>query len=286
MPLLLRAPAWPPFFSPPGPSLCSLLFFPATPFAPPGGLRRASLFSQPDERKPLRRLCNLLHSESLAVICFPEGKPCEPHGTTRLLECSAHNYSTNYSETRLDTHRTNRSDFRLPSPEDRSGGDPVAAREDASDRPPRGPEPPHTPHPRGVFPPVARLKLLTPSIGTRIMALGVPASILGLIVSGDCSGETIYTDRHGRKIHFPIAPPKEPPTQMQVDVRTRFKSAQQEYMALAPIDKEDWELLTKRASMCMTGQNLFISVAMKRNQGILDTIMQQTGVTVVSPTPV
>ncbi len=118
------------------------------------------------------------------------------------------------------------------------------------------------------------------------MALGIPASILGLIVSGDCSGETIYTDRHGRKIHFPVAPPKKPPTQMQIDIRARFTAAQAEYMTLSPIDREDWELLTKRASLCMTGQNLFISVAMRRTYGTLDTIVKQTGISVIPPTPV
>lgn len=118
------------------------------------------------------------------------------------------------------------------------------------------------------------------------MALGISASLLGLIVSGDIDGLTIYTDRFGRKVAYPKAPPKEPPTQMQVDVRARFKSAQAEYMALTATEKADYELLTKAASLCLTGQNLFISVAMKRNFGILDTLMSQTGINVTPPTPV
>ena len=118
------------------------------------------------------------------------------------------------------------------------------------------------------------------------MALGIPASLLGLIASGDVDGITIYTDRHGRKVAYPKAPPKEPPTQMQVDVRAKFKAAQAEYMGLTPQQKEDYELLTKAASLCMTGQNIFISTAMRHTQGILDTIQLQTGITVVPPTPV
>jgi hypothetical protein len=118
------------------------------------------------------------------------------------------------------------------------------------------------------------------------MALGIPASIIGLIVSGDVDGVTIYTDRHNRKVVFPKAPPKEPPTQMQVDVRNRFKAAQAEYMGLTAPQKHDYELLTKRAGLCLTGQNIFIHVAMKRTQGTLDTLQHQTGITVVSPTPV
>ncbi len=118
------------------------------------------------------------------------------------------------------------------------------------------------------------------------MALGISPNLLGLIVSGDVGGITIYTDRHGRKVAYPKAPPKEPPTQMQIDSRAKFKSAQAEYMALTSSEKQAYELLTKAANLCMTGQNIFISTAMRHTQGILDTIMLQTGITVVSPTPV
>lgn len=118
------------------------------------------------------------------------------------------------------------------------------------------------------------------------MALGIPASALGLIVSGDVDGLTIYTDRHGRKVAYPKAPPKEPPTQMQVDVRARFTAAQAEYMGLSVPEKHAYELLTKAVALCMTGQNLFISVAMKRTFGILETLQLQTGISVTPPTPV
>jgi len=134
----------------------------------------------------------------------------------------------------------------------------------------------------------------TPSISTRhfekngapVVALGIPASVIGLIVSGDVDGITIYTDRYNRKVAYPKAPPKEPPTQMQVDVRNRFKSAQAEYMGLTPLQKEAYESLTKKANLCMTGQNLFIHVAMKLTYGTLTTLQEQTGVTVVPPSPV
>ncbi len=118
------------------------------------------------------------------------------------------------------------------------------------------------------------------------MALGIPPNIIGLLVSGDIDGLTIYTDRHNRKVAYPKRPPKEPPTQMQVDVRNRFGSAQAEYMGLTPSEKADYEFLTKAVGLCMTGQNLFIHVAMKRTQATLDTLQQQTGISVIAPTPV
>lgn len=118
------------------------------------------------------------------------------------------------------------------------------------------------------------------------MALGISANLIGLIVSGDVDGITIYTDRHARKVAYPKAPPKEPPTQMQIDIRARFKAAQSEYMALTAAEKRAYELLTKAAALCLTGQNLFISVAMKRTFGILTTLQEQTGYNVTPPTPV
>lgn len=118
------------------------------------------------------------------------------------------------------------------------------------------------------------------------MALGISANLIGLIVSGDVDGITIYTDRYSRKVAYPKAPPKEPPTKMQIDVRARFKAAQAEYMDLSAAEKTNYELLTKAAALCLTGQNLFISVAMKRNYEILTTLQEQTGYSVTPPSPV
>lgn len=116
------------------------------------------------------------------------------------------------------------------------------------------------------------------------MALGIPASALGLIVSGDVDGLTIYTDRHGRKVAYPKAPPKEPPTISQVNLRERFRLAQAQYMALSPAGRADWEQISVRSGICMTGQNLLIHVAMKHSLALLDTLMNQTGVSVAPPT--
>lgn len=115
------------------------------------------------------------------------------------------------------------------------------------------------------------------------MALGIPASVIGLIVSGDVDGLTIYTDRYGRKVAYPKAPPKEPPTEFQTYYRNRFKTAQANYMALTASQKKDYEDLVKAANLCMTGQNLWIHVATKGTFGTLDTLMQQTGITVIPP---
>ncbi len=116
------------------------------------------------------------------------------------------------------------------------------------------------------------------------MAFTYPIDLLGFTVSGDIGGLTAYTDRFGKKVFYPKSPPKEPPTAMQVVVRTAFKNAQAEYSAKPPSVKYDWECLANRANLCMTGQNLYIHTAMVHDFDCLDTLMRQTGVTVDHPT--
>lgn len=118
------------------------------------------------------------------------------------------------------------------------------------------------------------------------MALGIPANVIGLIVSGDVDGLTIYTDRYGRKVAYPKSPPKEPPTDFQIYYRGRFKTAQANYMALTVPQKAAYENLTKASNLCMTGQNLWIHVALKHTFGLLNTLQEQTGISVIPPDPI
>ena len=118
------------------------------------------------------------------------------------------------------------------------------------------------------------------------MAYTVPWHLIGLQISGDIGPYTIYTDRHARKVVFPKAPPKEPPSEFQIDLRARFKSAQAEYMAQTDQVKAEIEAATKKLSIPLTGQNLWISIAMKANFEVLQTIRDQSGINLATPTAV
>jgi len=109
------------------------------------------------------------------------------------------------------------------------------------------------------------------------------ANVLGLQVSGDLGPFTIYTDRHGVKVIYPKSPPKEPPSPAQAWQRARFQRAQQDYMALTDETKRAWETLAYHASLCMTGQNLYISIVLKNDYTGLATLIAQTGVFVPDP---
>lgn len=118
------------------------------------------------------------------------------------------------------------------------------------------------------------------------MAFTFPIHALGFTVSGDVGPFTVYTDRFGKKVFYPRSPPKSPATDLQLAVRTRFMSAQDQYMQLSPADKQLWERLVQRSNLCMTGQNLLIHVAMMHTFAMLNTLIQQTGITVDPPDPV
>lgn len=108
------------------------------------------------------------------------------------------------------------------------------------------------------------------------VALTVPAQVMGLIVSGDVAGYTIYTDMRGRKVAFPVAPPKEPPSPPQIAHRERFRQAVAAYLALSAEQRATLELCVQRASLALTGLNLYIAIALKNQTGLVETLERQT----------
>lgn len=106
---------------------------------------------------------------------------------------------------------------------------------------------------------------------------GIPYAVLGARLAGDLGGVTCYTDRFGRKTVYPIAPPKHLPSPQQIETRSRFRQAQQLYMALSAGEKHNLEEATRAASLCLTGQNLFISACLKGMNEQMQKIGEQTG---------
>lgn len=138
----------------------------------------------------------------------------------------------------------------------------------------------------GLYPCYWPKLLSLPFLGHRIVSFTFPIHLLGLTVSGDVGPFTVYTDRFGKKVFFPKAPPKSPASDLQLLVRSRFMLAQTEYMSLSDADKLAYENLVRATNLCMTGQNLFIHVAMMHTFTFLDTLQRQAGIAVPAPSPV
>ncbi len=116
------------------------------------------------------------------------------------------------------------------------------------------------------------------------MAFTVPVNILGIQVSGDLGGLTIYTDRFGKKVPFPKSPPKEPPSPQQSHQRAKFAAAQKEWSTQTDQVKKDYEDLCRITNVPMTGQNLWIHTALRNDFTALETLQRQSGISVPSPT--
>lgn len=87
-------------------------------------------------------------------------------------------------------------------------------------------------------------------------------SLLGLQVSGDIDGLTIYTNRRGRIVWYPFAPPEKPPSEAQLRQRARFRVAQENWKLESATTRKNWEILVHRNSLPLTGQNLYISASL------------------------
>lgn len=107
--------------------------------------------------------------------------------------------------------------------------------------------------------------------------------MLGLIVSGDVGGITIYTNRHGRKVAYPKAPPTKPPSPLQTSQRNRFRDSMASWRELTNDQRTQWEDLSLAASLPMTGVNTWIHFALSGDDRALETLESQTRLTVTHP---
>lgn len=128
---------------------------------------------------------------------------------------------------------------------------------------------------------------LRPSVPQRVrpggrlllMAESIPINVLGMRVSGDLGGITIYTSMRGGKVAYPIDHPKKPPSADQLAHRDRFRWAQAAWSALSPGEKATLEDACRLLALSLTGQNLYISCAMRRTPETYATVARQAKMT-------
>jgi len=114
-----------------------------------------------------------------------------------------------------------------------------------------------------------------PRTTRRSSSHGEKLSLLGLWIKGDLAGLTCYTTRSRKKVFYPEAPPTKPPSPAQVIQRARFRTAQLAWKSLSPQEKQTLEDATNATSLCMTGQNLFISAALQHFDKAYHTVALQ-----------
>jgi len=118
------------------------------------------------------------------------------------------------------------------------------------------------------------------------LAWVIPYNLLGLTVSGDIGGTSIYTNKNGKIVWYPKAPPDKPPTRKQIHQRQRFSNAVNQWKMLTPAEKQALEDATKKVSAMATGQNVYVSDALRPNHQTIPTLARQSGLELPTPTPI
>jgi len=109
-------------------------------------------------------------------------------------------------------------------------------------------------------------------------------SWLGLLSWGDIAEFTLYRDRFRQLVIYPKQYPKSTVPAFQRRQRDLFKIAVEKWNSLTNDQRAQWSLAARRASLRMTGYNLFIAVALLPDPPALDTIARQTATVLYQPT--
>ena len=102
-------------------------------------------------------------------------------------------------------------------------------------------------------------------------------NLLGLRPTGDLGPLTGYTTKRGRGVWYLKAPPKEPPTGYQIHYRNLFRLVAMTWQALPRSKRDDWLDAARRASLRITGYNLFLWYYHTRDLAVIRTVEHQTG---------
>ena len=109
---------------------------------------------------------------------------------------------------------------------------------------------------------------------------------LGLDLSGDLGPYTVYTNARGRVVFYPRSPPTKPPSAAQRKQRQRFRAAQQQWSGISAVLKAQWERLVNANRLCLTGQNLYMSLALRPDDDGLATANNRANLSLTPPTPI
>lgn len=118
------------------------------------------------------------------------------------------------------------------------------------------------------------------------MAIAIDPCYLGRVVSGDLDGITIYTNRRGRKVAFPKAPPLSPPSPLQRYQQGRWKLAMQGWRSLTNQQRLDYAKAVRMLSLCLVGNALWIGLCCRPTDNEWQTLCRQTQLPLAQPTKV
>lgn len=109
--------------------------------------------------------------------------------------------------------------------------------------------------------------------------------LLGFDLTGDLGPWTAYTNNRGRAVLYPRASPLSPPSDAQQLQRDRLTEAATAYANLDTPTKAKWQQAARRASLRITGYNLWCYWWLRRDTPVIATISQQSGIDLLGTLP-
>lgn len=106
-------------------------------------------------------------------------------------------------------------------------------------------------------------------------------SFLGFRVQGDIDGITCYRKMNGAIIWFPQAPPRTPPSALQVLQRAKWRTYLDDWAAFTDDIRQAWLDLATDAHLRIHGLNLYIWWRSSLDDPAIRTLERQTGITVL-----
>lgn len=107
---------------------------------------------------------------------------------------------------------------------------------------------------------------------------------VGIVAWGDIGPITMYRSQRGKIIWFSKTWPDKPASLLQQAQRDRMAIAADLWQLLTQERKAQWELATKRASLCMNGYQLWQHWRLTQDESAIRTLERQTN-TILLPIP-
>jgi hypothetical protein len=104
-------------------------------------------------------------------------------------------------------------------------------------------------------------------------------NLIGLNFQGDIGPITTYTDARGHRVWFLKTRPDTPPTWMQIHQMNLFAYVSWAWDALSTPQQADWEAVTKKLSLRLTGYSLFTYLYATDDAATIATLERQAGIT-------
>jgi hypothetical protein len=102
---------------------------------------------------------------------------------------------------------------------------------------------------------------------------------LGLVSWGDIAELTIYRSHRGQLVIFKKTYPDKPLSEDCQRIKRRWKQTSDLWQSIGPTHRATWSTAAHRASLAMSGYNLFVAADLSTDRTWIRTIERQTNTT-------